>query len=199
MDTTIGTSQTQILIVSAASTSAQKYYFTKFVSRPLNMTNITAQTWTYNFAAQEELGSNQFPVASSGDDLYLNIYVWNPTAGTKRGTIFDTQTAAGLVSEAAAGVEAVYHIDLTGSAVASAAVGDVIICEIWFECTQSSSTSGDNFFYYDGTTVNTTNGATVSNHASFLETPQNLTFAPLEIDMTIASAKTYSNKFITKV
>jgi hypothetical protein len=199
MDTNIGTGQTQILIVSAASTSAQKYYFTKFVSQPLAQTNVTAQTWTYNFAAEEELGSNQFPVASSGDDIYLNIYVWRPSTGAKVGTVFDTQSASGLVSEAAAGTEAVYHLDITGSAVASAAVNDVIIAEIWFECTQSSATAADNFFYYDGTTVNTTNGATVSNHASFLETAQNLTFVTPAIDMTNASTKTFASRFITKV
>ena len=199
MDTVAGTAQTSILIVSNASTSAQTYYFTKFVSLPLNQTNVTAQTWTFNFAAQEELGSNQFPVSGGSDELYMNLYVWNPTAGTKRGTIFDSQTPTGEVTEASAGVEAVYQATLAGAAVASAAVGDVIIAEIWFECTQSAATAADNFFYFDGTTVNTTNGATVSNHASFIETPQNLVFTTPSIDMTQTAAKTYSNKFLTKV
>ena len=199
MDTTTGTAQTSILIVSAATTSAQKYYYSKFVSLPLSMTNITAQTWTYNFAAEEELGSNQFPVSGGSDDVYLNIYVWRPSTGAKVGTIFDTQTAAGLISEGAAATEVAYHLTLSGAAVASAAVGDVIICEIWFECSQSAATAADNFFYFDGTTVNTTSGSTVSNHASFIETAQNLTFSTPTIDMTQTAAKTYSNKFITKV
>lgn len=199
MDTNIGTAQTSILIVSNASTSAQTFYYTKFVSLPLNQTNVTAQTWTFNFAAQEELSSNQFPVSGGSDELYMNLYVWTPSNGTKRGTIFDTQTPTGQVSEAAAGTEAVYHATFSGSAVATAAVGDVLIAEIWFECTQSSASAGDNFFYFDGTTANTTNGATVSNHASFLETPQTLAFSPSTIDMTQSAAKTYANKFLTKV
>lgn len=198
MNTTIGTSQTSILIASNSTTSAQAYYFTKFVSRPLNQTGITAQTWTLNYAAEEELSSSQFPAAGSGDETYVNLYVWNPTNGTKRGTIFDGDSNPDA-NEGSAGEEISVHTTFSGSAVSSAAVGDVIIYEVWNEITQSSSSSGDLIWYYDGTTVNTSNGSTVSNHASFLETPQTIAFQPDTITMTQVSAKTYSNKFITKV
>lgn len=199
MNTTIGTGQTSILLVSNATTSAQNFYFTKFVSQPLNQTNVTAQTWTYNFAAEEELTSNNFPVTGSSDELYLNLYVWRPSTGSKVGTIFDAQTASGVVNEAPAGTEEAYHITFSGSAVASAAVGDVIICEIWFEVSQSAATAADNFFYYDGTTVTTTLDTTVSNHASFIETPQNLTFSTPATDMTVTNTTTLTNRFIIKV
>jgi hypothetical protein len=199
MDTTIGTSQTSIMIVSNASTSAQNFYFTKFVSLPLNQTNITAQTWTYNFAAKEELTTNQFPVSGSSDELYINIYVWRPSTGAKVGTIFDNATAAGVVNEPPANTEEAFQTPVTGTAVASAAVGDVIIAEIWFQCTQGSATAGDNFFYFDGTTVTTSLDTTVSNHASFLETPQNLVFVSPATDMDVTDTRVLTNKFITKV
>ena len=199
MNTTIGTGQTSILIVSDNTTSNQNFYFTKFVSPPLNQTNVTAQTWTYNFAAEEELSSNQFPVSGSSDELYINIYVWRPSTGAKVGTIFDEPTDSGVVNEPPTNTEEAFQTPVDGAAVASAAVGDVIIAEIWFEVSQTSSTSGDNIFYFDGTTVTTSLDTTVSNHASFLETPQNLTFITPATDMNVTDTIVLSNKFITKV
>lgn len=199
MDTTLGDGQNSIALTSNASTSAQTYYFCRFVSPLLNQTNVTAQTWTFNFAASESQSSAQFPAGGSGDELYVCVYVWRPGTG-KIGTVFDSQTAA-TANEPAVNTETAFNISVSGAAVASAAIGDVIICEVWFECTQTSSTASTNTFYFDGITVTTTNDTTVSNHASFIETAQNLTFqaggAP--IAMTQVSAITYSNKFITKV
>ena len=84
--------------------------------------------------------------------------------------------------------------------VSSLLTNDVLILEVWFPNTEGDS---DPFsFRYDGTTVNTTDNAAVTNPASFLETPENLTFAGGPggpITMTESAAKTYSNKFITKV
>jgi hypothetical protein len=96
-------------------------------------------------------------------------------------------------------VEKSEHGTFTGAAVASTAVGDVIVFEAWVWVNNSSTVLSNLSYYFDGTTATLADGTTVSNHASFIETPQNLVFVGAFIDMTQVAAKTYSNKFITKV
>ena len=64
----------------------------------------------------------------------------------------------------------------TGSSVASVVDGDVIIIEIWFRITQATASTFADTFCYDGPTETNNNNTTVSNRASFIETPQTLTF-----------------------
>jgi|GEM_PF-4660461 len=178
MDTTIGTSQASIVFVQNNIASAQNYYFTRFVSDPLSgISSITAQTWTYNFAAAESSASANFPLSSIGS-VRITAYVWRPGTQTKVGDILDGISAAAQVQEGTAGAQRSHNATFTGSAVASVADGDVICFEVWFQITQTG-TAGPytDTFYYDGTTVTTSENTTVSNHASFLETPQTLAFS----------------------
>lgn len=196
MTTTIGTTQTS-LAFNNVTADLEEWYVTRFVSTPLDMTSISANTWTYNFAGQESDGLLNFPVFSTDKAVRINCYVWRPSGSTKVGTILDGDTAA-TVDEGAVSTEVAHHVTFSGSAVSSMQTNDVLIFEVWFLVNPGSGTGHTATFYYDGTTENTTDNATVSNHASFLETPQNLTFAGTEISMTQNAAKTYSNKFITK-
>lgn len=229
MTTTIGSSQATLTDNAFGNSTPHSYYYTRFVSAPLDQASISANTWSYNFAASEDgtgqAVRNNFPVDGTNKVVYVNCYVWRPSTQTKIGTVLDGDTAA-TVDEASANTEAAHHVTFSGSAVSSMSNGDVIILEIWFRITETAggSTGNTNNFFYDGTTENTTEGATVSNHASFLETPETLTFSsgttftrtpsdtitlsesvqaiknPGEgINMTNEATKTYANKFITKV
>lgn len=203
MNTTIGTSQASLTFVNTTVRNDEFGYVSKFVSEPLNMTSITAQTWTWNFAAKISAGApiNAYPTPSTSDNLPVSVYVWRPSTGAKVLNIFDGNTST-------TGYDVGFENNLnevneqgtfSGAAVTSQ-VGDVIIIEIWVRIDAVSTTSATLSIFYDGTTVNTSaSGTTVTSHASFLETPQTLTFTAPTIDMTQSAAKTYSNKFITKV
>ena len=137
----------------------------------------------------------QFPVNGSGNPVYINCYVWRPSTGAKIGTILDGDSASDTSGSTALTIYG-HDGNFSGSAV-TCQVGDVIIFEAWFEITQNNTTARTNTYYYDGTTVNTTEGATVTNHASFIETPQNITQVASAIDMTV-TPKVLVNKFIVK-
>ncbi len=173
MNTTIGTGQVS-LAMTPSGTAAKNCYYTRFVSVPLFQTSIAANTWTYNFAAAEGSTFTNFPVSGTNQPVRVNCYVWRPSTSAKIGTILDGNTAS-TVTEGTNNQIRSQHTTFTGAAVASMQNGDVIILEIWFIVTPQVSFACT--FYYDGTTVNTTAGSTVTNHASFLETPETLTLA----------------------
>lgn len=169
MNTTIGSGQTSVTAVGGSAASNQTIYITRFVSEPIYQTSISANTWSLSVAFQEESTAQNFPVSGNNAALRINCYVWRP-GGSKVGTILDgttTATADESTSERAS------NVTFSGSSV-TIQNGDVIIIEIWATGV-TRSTSADMWFYYDGATVTTTDGA-VSNHASFLETPENLNF-----------------------
>lgn len=174
MTTTIGTSQIAITETSGSISLSWNQYFTRFVSAPLTVTSISANTWTYNFAASQAHVDCNFPVNGTNKSVGICVYVWRPSTQTKIGTVRDGTTAA-TVDEAGAGTEAAHHVTFSGSAVTCQA-NDVLICEIWFNAPAGTSgaASQNISWYYDGTTANTTDNATVSSHASFIETPQDL-------------------------
>ena len=76
-------------------------------------------------------------------------------------------------------------------AVASTQNNDVIVFEVWFVITSGTTTASAKTFFYDGTTANTTDNATVTNHASFLETPENINLTgPQHFDRTASGTVT---------
>lgn len=197
MNTTIGTSQTSHSIgVTIRTSNTGAIVCGRWVSPALNQSSISANTWTYSFAAREtDVGAN-YPVNGSNQAINVNCYVWRPSSSTKIGTIRDGTTAA-TVDEGAANTERASTATITGTAVSSMVSGDVIIFEAWAIQTDGA-VNGTNNYYFDGTTVTTTDG-TVSSHASFIETPENLTFAgagtnytrsPTAEDVTVSDAST---------
>lgn len=175
MSINVGTSQTSIQITTAANTATHNYYFTKFVSDPLNQSGVAANTWTYNFAANEASPNANFPVASTGS-VYVNCYVWRPSTGALVGTILDGNSVTGYTEPSSASSEKVMHGTFTGAAVASAATGDVIVFEVWFQITQGLGSAFADIFYFDGTTENATANAVVTSQASYISTPENIIF-----------------------
>lgn len=194
--------QTSILNTSLGGTSQRNYYFCRFVSEGLSSSSIAANTWTYNFCADANHATANFPVSGTNQPVRVNIYVWRPSNSSKVGTILDGNTASG-VDEPSVAIQTVHHVTFTGAAVSSIQPDDVICFEVWFVVTQSGSPQFAQEWYYDGATENTTKNSTTpetgEDHASFIETPETLSWAGDQITMTQAAAKTYSNKFITKV
>jgi hypothetical protein len=196
MNTTIGTSQTSVALTTNATLSAQNYYFTRFVSEELSggITSIAANTWTLNIATQQSSASARFPT-TNGSKVYATCYVWRPSTSSKIGDIFDGQNISAITVSTT--TEVSRHLTYTGAAVAGVQDGDVICYEAFFQVTQTAASAFTDTVFYDGTTVTTTNNTAVSSHASFLETPQTLTFGAA---LTRVSATfTYKYSITTRV
>lgn len=176
MSTTIGSSVATLTLTSNGTTSAQNYYFSKFISAPINQTSIAANTWTYAFATRESGATANFPVSGSGQVVYINVYVWRPSNGTKVGTILDGNTAPN-VREGTANQQMYRLVNFAGSSVGSVSNGDVIVCEIWFQVTQGSTNVLTDEWFYDGGTVYDNENTAASDAASYLETPEVLNIA----------------------
>lgn len=194
MDGNTGSNDTGASITTNASTSQQTLYFHRFVSLPLNLNSdggISAQTWTYNFAAWETNSSTNFPVTSNNKTMPINCYVWRPRTQQKIASILQGNSNAEFDEITAGGSQArVVHGTFAGSAVAAGSLenGDVIIFEVWAQITQGSATAYTVQWWMDGNTVNTTPNTAVSNHASFLETPQTLSeFTPRNLEANIGT------------
>lgn len=196
MGTSIGAAQTSIALSSLANTSANSYYFTKFVSDPLESTSIAANTWDYAYAVKENNINANFPCTGANQVVRINVYVWRPSNQSVVGTILDGNTAA-TNSEGAANTEVSEYATFAGSAVSSIVAGDVIIAEIWFTTTQGNATARTDTFYFDGTTETLATGTTVSNHASFINTPETLNFKAVR---TITDTTNFSESIVpTKI
>ncbi|MDR4491373.1 MAG: hypothetical protein R2685_10810 [Candidatus Nitrosocosmicus sp.] len=203
MNTTIGASQTSKQVTLTSSTSLLNYYFTRFVSEPLAAQTITAQTWTYNFATAESALAANAPVSGTNKAIMVTCYVWRPSTGTKVGDIANgTGISSTTYSEpASANSESSQHGTFSGSSV-TVQEGDVLCLEMIFDVQMGSTGNGRTFtIYYDGATETESTRTVVSDHASFLSVPINISFQNLGevIDMTIDSFKVLTNKFIDKV
>lgn len=172
---TKGAAQASLSVSTPATTSLIICYFSRFVSDPLDMTSIPSQTWTYNFASSTGNLNANFPVNGSNKPVYVNCYIWRPSTTSVVGTVLDGDSAS-VYNEPTTTTEKVMHGTFSGAAVSSLTTGDVLIFEVWFNIIQSSSNGRLDVWYYNGTTENTTDQAAVSNHASFISSPQTLTF-----------------------
>lgn len=172
MDTNIGTSQTSINITTSASTNVRSNFLRTFCSPPLSGSQVVGGgNIILNTADQESSLNANFWVNA------LNIYVWRPSTGALVGTIRDAGgTSLGGSEPTAANSLQVTHITGITSSSVTAQDGDVVIAEIWTRTTQAQATAYTCIFAYDGTTVNTTENAVVTSHASFVELTENLVF-----------------------
>lgn len=187
MNETIGAGQQQLTNASISSTSQQIYYVTRWVSPKLKVSSIDANSWTLNFAASESDNRANFPISGNNQPLRINIYVWRTSTGQKVGTILDGNTDS-VYSEPAGTDIRVKHGTFSGAAVNGITIDDdVIVFELWAVVTQQKAASYTQGVYYDGTTENTTPDTLVSNHAGFLETPQNILVEPDTTPPTVQS------------
>ena len=174
MNTAIGTSQTTINNDGDSDFGVGNLFIGRWVSPPIYQTSIAANTWTYSFAAREEGLQQNYPVSGSNQPIRVNCYVWRPGSGTKVGTILDGNTASTVDEATSASVERASTTTFSGASVSSLQDGDVICFEAWATGVNLLTTVFMDFFF-DGPTVTTTDG-TVSAHATFIETPEDLNF-----------------------
>lgn len=179
MDTTKGTAQTSITLTTNSTTSLQDYYFTKFVSPLIYQTSIAANTWTYTIGTRNTGSTSvNFPVSGSSQPVYVNCYVWRPSTGAKVGTVLDGNSASVYNEDAAVTTEYYKIGTFTGASVAGLTSGDaVVVMEVWFRVTASAAAAAQLAFFFDGATVST-NDATTTDCASYLETPENISLTP---------------------
>jgi hypothetical protein len=194
MNTTIGTGQQS---VSGTSGSNGQYYVTKFVSETLGITSLSANTWTVNVALGATGGGGATIIwpsdSSTNGKLRVCAYVWRPGTGAKVANIFDTDVSRTTTTGTA--TEKSQNITVSGAAV-TCQVGDVIIFEMWHGAWLTGTFTFTGFF--DGTTVTTTDNTNVTNHASFIQTPQDNLFTAPTTAMTV-TAKEVNTHLITKV
>lgn len=180
MDTLLPTgTQTELRLLSIVGTAPQNLYFSKFCSPPLYQSSIAANTWTYNFASNTTTAAANFPVAGTNQAVRVTLYVWRPSNQTKVQNIFDGTSSATANEAATPGTELCQIVTFSGAAVTGMQAGDILVFEVWFQITQATGANQYNDdFVYDGTVVTTTNNTVVSNHASFIQTPETLNLTP---------------------
>jgi hypothetical protein len=195
MNTIVGTSQTQ-LTQTWTSTAVWNIYVTKFVSNPLNQTSIASNTWTVGAGFGGILSAaGRWPGSSTitPSKYPSTLYVWRPSTGALIGTIFDAISATGsnYLRDSA---ETAVIVTFTGSPV-TCIVGDVLIFEQWGRV---NATSSQNYFYYfDGTNTTFTDSTTQTSIASYIQTPETISFSIPPVVCT-PTGKTVINKFISK-
>jgi hypothetical protein len=164
----VGSGQTTLVMASLAQTAQQNLYFSRFVSDPLDMPSLAAQTWVYNFATIQSSTSGNFPTSSSALPVHVCCYVWRPSTLSIVGNLIDGNGSSDY-AEIAANAERVGTGTFAGAAVNSMADGDVLVFEVWFRITQAAAASYTFQFCYNGTVITTVKNNNVTNHASFIE------------------------------
>ena len=166
MNTTIGSSQVTVsdtISTDISETSVDgfvRFFSTSPIGSPVTISGFL----TLNIATSVSNSSNAN--ANDWDISWLNLYVWRPATNTKISTLYQGSIPARTSANTSEVVDIYYGISLTSQTVVA---GDVIICEIWDSYTNNDGSSFTANIYYDGNTVNTIQGAVVSNHASFIE------------------------------
>ena len=189
MNKTKGSSQSSKSCTSATSLS-RTYYWTKFISEPLSgVSTINANIWrTHKAYAVNSLSSSTM-------SMNLSLYVWRPSSGGSNiGFVYSYNVFSGSVEPSATGGQRLFAGDMSaaGSQVTGIANGDVLICEIWLRQTTTSQVVTT--FYYDGPTeyndgVNLSGANTI---ASYIETPQDLTFVT-DVPTTVNATSDYKD------
>lgn len=199
LSTTAGTTQRRATFLSLASTTAnQTVLLGMFASNPLNgAQTVGGGTMILNAADGESNLNLNFWVNA------LNVYVWRPSTGTVVGYVRDaTNVSLGGTEPTVASTTNAYVTNITNitSTAVAAQDGDVVVAEVWGRFTNGMATSYNGYFYYDGSTVTTAENTLVTNHASFIELTENLTFRGRTIagalTETVTSSES-SNKVLT--
>ena len=190
MSPTIGSAQTSKVCTTKASTSSQVAYFTRFVSNVLGVTSIAANTWNYAWAGAEDNVNANFPCSADNKAITVCVYVWNTNNSTKVGNVLDGSSNTDYNETNNVSTETSYFGTFAGSAVNSIPAGSVLVYEAVFQFTHNNSTARTITYYYDGATETNSNQTTVTNHASYIETPQALTFAGGNVVKTLTETHT---------
>lgn len=163
MDSLTGVSQTT-LIASLSASGTYQVFFGHFCSPTLASDQTIgsgAQTLTLNLGLDTSLTS------TSATAVATNLYIWRPSTGAKVGTVYDG--IMNPIDIASGTTQRTWNTTISAAASVSALAGDVIIVECWRLVKPTAATARSVRMYYDGTVVSTTQSATSSNHAAFLD------------------------------
>jgi hypothetical protein len=163
MNQTIGTAQVSQALTTQASTSLQKNWFRRFLSRPLLAQTLPTGVWTIQGGASEPNAlSNMIPWGAV-------IKAWRPSTGALVATLLDNPTLGSINIPGPTET----NMSTATSTISGVAVndGDILVVELWAQNTQNSATAYANTIFYDGTTEGST-----SSNAAFLLAPGNIAF-----------------------
>lgn len=159
MDGTIGTSQTSASLTTLASTSQQFNAYRIFCSSPLAAQTVTASgLWTLQLGLSQSNTSSAYAVGA-----YL--YFWRPSTGAvvvKISTVLGAWTSSPGTTE----TNESGNPNVSWVQTAACSAGDILVCELWSQQTQSMATAYTNTAFYDGTTE----GSATSN-AAYINAP----------------------------
>lgn len=175
LSTTIGTGQVASTIDTLAITTPQTGLLGIFATNPIANESVVVGAGSIVLnCADANTDNTSMAFYPKG----VNIYVWRPSTSSIVGYILD---AADLDLSTASpktftSTETVTHITGILGAPVPAIEGDIIVVEVWTTMTQGMATSYTGTWYYNGTTENTTQGSAATNHASYIEFTENITF-----------------------
>ncbi|MDR7537429.1 MAG: hypothetical protein QN183_13820 [Armatimonadota bacterium] len=158
LNTTAGASGVTKTITTLAQTAHQDLYIARFTSSPLAAQTIQAQTWTLRLSVAE---SN----AAANAYLILSLYAYRPSTGEVVGYIWDSDTTIGSEWPT---TETAVSVTFNGAAL-NVSAQDVLVLEVWAHAVQGMAASY--------TLTVGLNGADGTLRGSYLECPQNLSFA----------------------
>jgi hypothetical protein len=177
LKTAIGAGQTSKTGSSLTQTAGQDGNMGGWTSLPFDVNQtVGGGTITLNIAVAESNTNMNLGDGATGGAWKVQIYVWRPSTGAKVGNVVNSYTTWNTTEPNAASTEKVIHGTVASSAV-SALAGDIVVVELAVLHLQSMASSYNLTVYYDGTTENTTTNTTVTNHASFVQFTENLTFS----------------------
>ena len=168
MNATIGTTQAS----NTEQLSTNTHAHLRFLSAPLAAQSIGSQNWTLQIARKSDN-------ITGGESFWgCRLFVFNPSQREVVGYIIGSSSAIveyGSTSEnTTVDTEQSFQDSaFSGSAVA-AQQGDVLVFEMY---SRADYGSPNTIFYYDGTTEQSTDNTTVSNHASFIQSASNITIS----------------------
>jgi hypothetical protein len=178
---TAGSAQKQVTLGTSPTTAQQGCVWATFVSEPLSY----AEQFTYS-----NTGTMSLSVADSETNLNVNhcvngaaVFVFRPSTGAIIGRLHFNDALTSVLEPTSASSEQVSYVSRTmrpvdgaDTDVVDAQAGDVLVVQIGAQFTQGMGTAYSVSFYFDGTTVNTTENAVVSDHASYIEFSRNIAF-----------------------
>ena len=166
LKTAISTGATQNIAITFAATATNKEgYFGKWISDPLVVNTIDANTWTLGMTGGESnTNLNAFTVGS--------IYVLT-SSDTVRGFVYDSHTSLGVEWGTS---QTGQLLSVSGAQVTGVVSTDRLVFELWIHTANTMTVSYNFTYFYDGT--DEVDAITNTKAGAYISTPQDLFTVP---------------------
>lgn len=175
MNPTIGTTQAS-RATGNSDVGITSQIVGKFASPALASQTILAQNWTLNIARGQTAA-----LADTNTIWSLRLYAFRPATQTAVGYLVGSATTRVDYTDASENTLASTEQSLQDGVFAGSQVivqnGDVLVCEVLVRDTLPAANTLVMTLYLDGATETTTDNTTVTSHASFLSSANNLTLS----------------------